>query len=82
MRLCATLYVTLNFVNCVFSQPPDPILSYNGVQQVWKGNDRWFEKYTGYESVEYKIDLTADTRYRVGSNSKLITTIALFQLCK
>jgi hypothetical protein len=63
-------------------QPPTPILSFNGVQQVWKGNDRWFEKYSGYASIEYNADLTADSRYRVGSNSKLITNIAIFQLGK
>lgn len=52
----------------------------SGSQQVWYGNDLWYENYLGKRSLEFDVNFTYNSQYRICSNSKLFTAVAIMQL--
>ncbi len=35
---------------------------------------------SGYQSIEYSLPMKAETQFRMGSNSKLVCAVAIYQL--
>ncbi|RYG98940.1 class A beta-lactamase-related serine hydrolase, partial [archaeon] len=52
----------------------------SGSEQVWYGDDMIYENYLGKKNIEYDSNFTRSTKFRICSNSKLMTTIAILQL--
>jgi CubicO group peptidase (beta-lactamase class C family) len=52
----------------------------SGIKQVWQGDVKLYERFYGYQNREAKVPISSETQFRIGSNSKTLTTIALFQL--
>lgn len=60
--------------------PVDPYFT-NGVQQVWREDGtKLFENTFGFKSRTYNVVMSAQNRFRVGSNSKLFTAVSIYQL--
>jgi CubicO group peptidase (beta-lactamase class C family) len=59
--------------------PSDPYFT-NGVQQVWQEDTLRFEEGFGYMSRTYSVAMSLDSRFRVGSNTKLFTAVSIYQL--
>lgn len=59
--------------------PMDPTFT-NGVQQVIQGGKVLFEESFGQASKAYNVPMSKDVEFMIGSNSKLFTTVAIYQL--
>ncbi len=52
----------------------------NGVISIESGNDVLFNRAYGMASFEYEVPNTLDTKFLIGSNTKLFTAVAVLQL--
>jgi hypothetical protein len=54
---------------------PEPVTPWNfdsGSEQVWYGDNLWYENYVGNRSYEYGIPFDYDTQFPICSNTKLL----------
>lgn len=61
--------------------PKDPFFT-SGTEIVVRGDEILYESYLGMQSREYNIPISTASKYRIASNSKLFTTVSIFQLSK
>lgn len=47
--------------------------------QVWQGNTMLYEKVFGHQHRESNTPVTRESQFRIGSNSKTFTTMAILQ---
>ena len=47
---------------------------------MWHGDALWYENYLGKRSIEFNVDFDYNSQYRICSNSKLFTAVAIMQL--
>lgn len=52
----------------------------SGVQQVYQGGELVFQETLGSSSVVHSLPMSADTTFKVGSNTKLFTAFCIYKL--
>eukprot|EP01031_Cornospumella_fuschlensis_P033494 gene33494-40525_t len=62
------------------NDPPQEWNFNSGSEQVWYGDDMIYENYLGKKNIEYDSNFTRSTKFRICSNSKLMTAVAILQL--
>jgi CubicO group peptidase (beta-lactamase class C family) len=88
MSSCASARVGLVFLTLclivlhegVHAQAPRSELLNSGSEQVFFGDDLIFEDYFGKLSVEYNVNFTFNSQFRICSNTKLFTAVSIMQL--
>lgn len=63
------------------ARPPPPVNDlFSGVELVTVGSKELFSNTAGFSAAEYSIEFSEGSQFFVGSNSKLFTTISIYQL--
>lgn len=73
------LYITNKIIDDYFSEL-DEVHNINGVVSIEQEDNIIFRKAFGYANLEFKIPNTIETKFLIGSNTKLFTAVAIMQL--
>jgi CubicO group peptidase (beta-lactamase class C family) len=74
------LSIALLCLSMCTAQAPSSAFLNSASEMVFYGNDLIFEDYIGKSSVEYNVNFTYDSQFRICSNSKLFTAVSIMQL--
>ena len=84
-RVIAVVVIVAAVVSTITAITPESLANsrnFTGIARVYSGGPtavQW-EGLFGHQDAAQKLPLTADTKFRIGSNSKLLTAIAIYQL--
>ena len=74
------LALTAMLAGCAWSQVPSEWSFNSGSQQVWHQDSLLYENYLGKRSVEFNANFTAESQFRICSNTKLFSAVSIMQL--